>query len=132
MLSSGTEHMTAQEYREYLEKENSAKGNKYKNKCLWYDGLLFQSQKELDDYIDHKRLLQAGEIAGFLWQGVFVLVEGGNSKKESAVTYRPDVVVLHNDGTYEIREVKGKRTKDYNIKRKIIRNKYPNVKFKEV
>ena len=48
MLSSGTEHMTAQEYREYLEKENSAKGNKYKNKCLWYDGLLFQSQKELD------------------------------------------------------------------------------------
>ena len=76
--------------------------------------------------------MQAGEIAGFLWQGVLVLVEGGNSKKESAVTYRPDVVVLNNDGTYEIREVKGKRTKDYNIKRKIIRNKYPKVKFKEV
>lgn len=132
MLSSGTEHMTAKEYREYMEQEKSQKSNKYKNKCIWYDGLHFQSQKELDDYIDHKRLLMAGKIAGFLWQGVLVLVEGGNSKKEAAVTYRPDVVVLHNDGTYEIREDKGKRTKDYIIKRKIIRQKFPNVRFKEV
>lgn len=125
------EHMTAKEYQEYLKGQNTVK-SKYKNKVTWYDGLLFQSQKELDDYLDHKRLLMAGEIAGFLWQGVLVLVEGGNSRSESAVTYRPDVVVFKNDGTYEFREDKGKKTKDYRIKEKIIRKKFPKLNFKEV
>lgn len=134
MLNSQSvqEHMTAKEYQEYLKGQGSAKNNKYRNKTTWYDGLLFQSQKELDDYLDHKRLLMAGEIAGFLWQGVLVLVEGGSTKKESAVTYRPDIVVFNNDGTYEFREDKGKKTKDYRIKEKIIRNKFPKLKFKEV
>ena len=128
----GQEHMSAQEYQEYLKSKSSPSKNKYKSKSLWYDGLYFQSQKEMDDYLDHKRLLQAGEIAGFLWQGVLVLVEGGLSKKEAAVTYRPDIVVLNNDGTYQIREDKGKRTQDYLIKKKIIKNKFPNVKFIEI
>lgn len=129
--TQGQEHMSAKEYQEYIRGQNS-KSNKYRNKVTWYDGLLFQSQKELDDYLDHKRLLMAGKIAGFLWQGVLVLVEGGNSKKESAVTYRPDIVVFNNDGTYEFREDKGKKTKDYRIKEKIIKNKFPKLVFKEV
>lgn len=132
MLSSGTEHMSAEEYREYLSAQSSNKTNKYKSRTLWYDGLLFRSKKELTDYLDHKRLLRAGEIAGFLWQGVLVLVEGGSSKEEKAVVYVPDIVVLKNDGTYEIREDKGKRTKDYIIKHKIIKHRYPKVCFREV
>ena len=109
MASQKQTHMSVEEYKAYLERQNSKSTNKYKNTTLWYDGLYFQSQKELDDYLDQKRLLMAGEIAGFLWQGVLVLVEGGDSKKEPAVTYRPDIVVFHNDGTYEIREDKGKK-----------------------
>ena len=66
------------------------------------------------------------------WQGVLVLVEGGDSKKEPAVTYRPDIVVFHNDGTYEIREDKGKKTPAYKIKETIIHQKFPNIAFKEV
>ena len=100
MANQKQTHMSVEEYKAYLERQNSKSTNKYKNTTLWYDGLYFQSQKELDDYLDQKRLLMAGEIAGFLWQGVLVLVEGGDSKKEPAVTYRPDIVVFHNDGTY--------------------------------
>ena len=116
MANQKQTHMSVEEYKAYLERQNSKSTNKYKNTTLWYDGLYFQSQKELDDYLDQKRLLMAGEIAGFLWQGVLVLVEGGDSKKEPAVTYRPDIVVFHNDGTYEIREDKGKKTPAYKIK----------------
>lgn len=82
MANQKQTHMSVEEYKAYLERQNSKSTNKYKNTTLWYDGLYFQSQKELDDYLDQKRLLMAGEIAGFLWQGVLVLVEGGDSKKE--------------------------------------------------
>jgi hypothetical protein len=132
MANQKQTHMSVEEYKAYLERQNSKSTNKYKNTTLWYDGLYFQSQKELDDYLDQKRLLMAGEIAGFLWQGVLVLVEGGDSKKEPAVTYRPDIVVFHNDGTYEIREDKGKKTPAYKIKETIIHQKFPNIAFKEV
>ena len=125
------EHMTAEEYqKEILGKQN--KESKYNGKCIWYDGLYFQSQKELDDYLDHKRMLMAGGNAGFFWQGTLVLVEGGNTSKQRAVTYKPDVVTLFNDGTYEIREDKGKKTKDYIIKKKLIMKKFPKVNFIEV
>lgn len=132
MANQKQTHMSVEEYKAYFERQNSKSTNKYKNTTLWYDGLYFQSQKELDDYLDQKRLLIAGEIAGFLWQGVLVLVEGGDSKKEPAVTYRPDIVVFHNDGTYEIREDKGKKTPAYKIKETIIHQKFPNIAFKEV
>lgn len=41
----------------------------------------------------------AGQIAGFLWQGTLVLVEGGSTVSEKAVTYRPGIVTFNNDGT---------------------------------
>ena len=59
------EHMTAEEYQKEILGKCNNKSAKYKNKCIWYDGLYFQSQKELDDYLDHKRMLMAGEIAAF-------------------------------------------------------------------
>lgn len=93
-------------------------------------GFISKAKKELNDYIDHKRLLMAGEIAGFLWQGVLVVTEG-TTKDNKAVTYRPDIVVFNNDGTYEIREDKGKRTQVYINKLKAIRKKFPRLTFKE-
>lgn len=126
-----TERMTAAQYQQLLKGQASGKVSKYHSRSQWYDGLYFSSQKELNDYIDHKRLLMAGEIAGFLWQGMLVLTEGSN-KENRAVTYRPDLVIFHDDGTYTIREVKGKRTPVYINKLKIIKQRYPRVKLEEV
>lgn len=122
------ERMSIEEYRRLI--CQNPKQNKYKNKTQWYDGLYFQSQKELDDYCEQKLLLKAGKIAGFLWQGMLIVTEG-NGKENKAVTYRPDIVVLHNDGTYEIREDKGKRTQVYINKLKAIKQKFPRIVFRE-
>ena len=59
MANQKQTHMSVEEYKAYLERQNSKSTNKYKNTTLWYDGLYFQSQKELDDYLDQKRLLMA-------------------------------------------------------------------------
>lgn len=122
------QRMSIKEYKQLIGTDTT--NNKYSNKTTWYDGLYFQSQKELNDYIDHKRLLMAGEIAGFLWQGILIVTEG-TTKENKAVTYRPDIVVFNNDGTYEFREDKGKRTQVYINKLKAIRQKFPRLKFNE-
>jgi hypothetical protein len=122
------ERISAAEFRRRYQQP---KQGKYNNKTCWYDGLYFQSQKELDDYIDHKNLLRSGLISGFLWQGKLVVTEGSD-KENKAVTYTPDIVVLNNDGTYDIREDKGHRTQVYINKRKIIKSRYPNLRFREV
>ena len=123
------ETMTAEQYKQHL--VQPLKRNKFNNKTEWYDGLFFQSQKELNDYCDQKLLLKAGKIAGFLWQGVLIVTEG-TDKGNKAVTYRPDIVVLNTDGTYCIREDKGFRTQVYINKLKAIKQKYPSVRFEEV
>ena len=131
-MAVANEHWTAEDYQNYLKGKDAKTGNKYKNNTFWFDGLHFQSQKEFDDYMDHKRLLMAGEIAGFLWQGKLVLIEGGNNNERKAVTYTPDIVTFFNDGTYEVREDKGKKTDAYKIKEKQIKNKFPRVRFKVI
>ena len=131
------ERISISEYRKLVGldkdgKEKAKKPNKYGNETFWHDGLYFQSKKELSDYENHKLLHKAKAIAGFLWQGCLVLTEGGEDNEHKAVTYRPDIVVLYNDGTYEIREDKGKKTKDYIIKKKIIDQKFPKINFNEI
>lgn len=125
--------LTTEEYRRLTGKTPAAarKPSKYRNRTSWYDGLHFQSDKELRDYHDQKMRLRAGEIAGFLWQGALVVTEG-TDRDNKAVTYRPDIVVLNNDGTYEIREDKGYRTQVYINKLKAIRQRYPRIEFTEV
>lgn len=123
------ERMSAEEFRQLA--SQPAGGSKYHNRTQWVDGLYFQSKKELNDYLAHKILLRAGKIAGFLWQGVLIVTEG-TDRDNKAVTYRPDIVVFHNDGTYEIREDKGHRTRVYINKLKAIRQRYPRIRFDEV
>jgi hypothetical protein len=124
--------VTPAQYKAMTGKEApSAARGRYGNRCSWYDGLYFQSDKELADYVDQKRLLKAGFIAGFLWQGKLVITEG-TDKENRAVTYTPDIVVLNNDGTYCIREDKGHRTQVYINKLKEIRRRYPRIIFTEV
>lgn len=125
--------LTPEEYRQLTGQALAAAGKtpKYRNRTSWFDGLHFQSDKELRDYRDQKMRLRTGEIAGFLWQGTLIVTEG-TDKGNKAVTYRPDIVVLNNDGTYEIREDKGYRTRVYINKLKAIRQRYPHIKFTEV
>ncbi|OPY78274.1 MAG: hypothetical protein A4E65_02297 [Syntrophorhabdus sp. PtaU1.Bin153] len=107
--------------------------NKYKNKKVEVDGIVFDSSKEAKVYADLKVLKASGEIKDFARQVKFELIpnqyediqdEKGKTKKklvERAVTYVADFVIDHNDGSKAVIDVKGYPDQKYGIKRKLMR-----------
>jgi len=76
----------------------------------------------------------AGEIATIELQPKFILQEGfrSNGKKYQPITYIADFQLGYSDGSIEIIDTKGYRTKEYQLKKKLLLFKYPNINFKEV
>ena len=114
------EHWTLEQYREY---KNRNKRSKYNATKTNVDGHTFDSKKEADYYSELKLRLQAKEIRGFCLQPIFILAKG--------LKYKADFIIFNNDGTSEIVDVKGFRTKEYITKKKVFEDKY-NLKVKEV
>ena len=113
------EHITLQEYKQLQQKDNS----KYKAKKTSIDGHSFDSEKEASYYTELKLRLRTGEIKGFCIQPIFILAPN--------LKYKADFIVFNNDGTSEIIDVKGMKTKEYIIKKKVFEDKF-NLKIKEV
>ncbi len=114
------EHWSIEQYREYQKKSN--RKSKYGAVKTSVDGQTFDSKKEADYYCNLKLRLQAGEIKGFCLQPVFILAPG--------LKYKADFIVFHNDGTSEIIDTKGFKTKEYIAKKKVFEDKY-NLQIKE-
>lgn len=111
--------------------------NKYKNKPIEIDGIIFTSRAEAKWYRIFKDQKARGEIKDFKMQVPFELVPSqkapvtkfdkkGNPKTvekvvELAVKYVADFVVEENDGTQTVYEVKGYPDQKYPIKRKLMR-----------
>ena len=114
------EHWTLEQYREY---KNRSRRSKYNATKTNVDGHTFDSKKEADYYSELKLRLQAKEIRGFCLQPIFILAKG--------LKYKADFIIFNNDGTSEIVDVKGFRTKEYITKKKVFEDKY-NLKVKEV
>lgn len=115
------EHWTIEDYKKY--QENSNKKSKYGAKKTKIDGITFDSQKEADYYCDLKFRTMAGEIQGFCLQPTFVLAP--------ELKYKADFIVFNNNGSFEIIDVKGFKTKEYQVKKKVFEDKY-NLKIIEV
>lgn len=113
------EHITLEEYKQLQQKGNS----KYKAKKTSVDGHSFDSLKEANYYEELKIRLRAGEIKGFCIQPTFILAPN--------LKYKADFIVFNNDGTSEIIDVKGMKTKEYIVKKKVFEDKF-NLKIKEV
>ena len=79
--------------------------------------------KEANYYEELKLRLKAGEIKGFCIQPTFILAPN--------LKYKADFIVFNNDGTSEIIDVKGMKTKEYIVKKKVFEDKF-NLKIKEV
>ena len=117
---SNQEHWSIEQYREYQKK--GTKKSKYGAVKTSVDGQTFDSKKEADYYCNLKLRLQGGDIKGFCLQPVFILAPG--------LKYKADFIVFHNDGTAEIIDTKGFKTKEYITKKKVFEDKY-NLKIKE-
>lgn len=125
--------------------------SKYGARKTVVDGITFDSKKEANRYRELKLLEEAGEIRFLRLQVPFELLpaqyaETGETYKrgemagqpkmkciERSLTYIADFVYTRtDDGKTMVEDVKGMKTKEYIIKRKLFRWRYPDYEFREV
>lgn len=112
--------------------------NKYNNKIVFYNGIVFSSILERDRYIFLESMQKAGKITGLELQVRFEILprlmkylevptkKGTKLKSyvdETAVHYTCDFA-YHYNGKYVIEEVKSegsKRARDYPLRRRLVK-----------
>lgn len=106
---------------------------KYLSKKTVVDGITFDSKKESLRYLDLKRKQELGQISDLELQPSFTLQE---KFKRDGKTYRPIVYVADfryvENGKVIVEDVKGFKTKDYILKKKMLLYKYEDFEFREV
>lgn len=109
---------------------------KYNNKKITVDGQIFDSKKEANRYKELRLLEKAGEIKDLRTQVKFKLIpaqrdEATGKVIERECSYKADFVYYEEDGETVVEDVKGFRTKDYIIKRKLMLYQY-GLRIREV
>lgn len=118
--------------------------NKYRNKKCEIDGIVFDSQREADRYLELNLLMKAGEIFDLQRQVKYVLVpqyretildKKGNPKPGKVIErecyYVADFVYKDKEGNIIVEDTKGFRTAEYKIKRKLMLHVH-NVRIQEI
>lgn len=98
------------------------KRSKYNARKVRIDGITFDSKAEADRYAQLVLLQRAGKISNLQRQVEFVLIPAQKIDRkcvERACKYKADFVYLEN-GKRVVEDVKGLKTKDYIIKRKLM------------
>ena len=98
------------------------KPNKYNARKTVMCGHTFDSKREAEVYLELLTQKQAGEIVSIGLQPSYTLLEGfrdNTGKKQRAITYTADFFVTYDDGRREVIEVKGVRTRDYLLRKKL-------------
>lgn len=120
-------------YNKLVNNSITVKESKYKNKKVYYDGYWFDSEKEKNWYIKYKFLEDIGEIFDLELQKEFVLIETFklNDKTYRKMSYIADFVYLDKLGNQHVIDVKGYKTKEYLLKKKLMAWKY-GIQIEEV
>jgi len=95
---------------------------KYGNKKTTVDGITFDSKREAARYGQLILLEKAGQIEGLVLQPKFTLIESqrnADGKAERPVVYVGDFLYCEN-GNWIVEDVKGFKTPEYVIKRKLM------------
>lgn len=91
------------------------------------DGITFDSRAEAARYNQLRMLEQSNEISQLTVHPEFVLVDAFTHPRQGAIkqiAYRPDFVYRNRSGELVVEDVKGFRTPDFDIKRKLFLNRY--------
>ena len=120
-----------------LVRVQSRKKNKYNARKTVMYGHTFDSKREAEIYLDLLSRKQHGEIVRIRLQPQYTLLEGfrdNQGNKQRAITYTADFFVTYADGRNEVIEVKGVRTRDYQLRKKLFLYKMrdENIIFREV
>lgn len=122
------DEMTIEEYRQL------AKGAKYQNKKVTVDNIEFDSIAEARRYELLKLMEQAGTISDLRLQPRFELQRGftdNDGVKQRAISYVADFQ-YDEDGRRVVEDVKGTRTKEYLLKKKLFLYRYFDLTFREI
>lgn len=109
--------------------------NKYHATKTEVDGIVFHSKAEANRYCELKLLEKAGEIKDLTLQPKFELQSKFKDKSgtnQRAITYKADF--QYYDKKYDsivIEDVKGFKTKEYELKKKMFLMRYPEYVFLE-
>lgn len=98
------------------------KPNKYHARKTTVCGRTFDSRREAEVYLELLAQKQAGEIVRIGFQPSYTLLAGfvdNTGKKQRPITYTADFFVTYADGRSEVIEVKGMRTRDYLLRKKL-------------
>lgn len=93
--------------------------NKYRNRKTEIGGIVFDSKREAQRYAELQLLQRAGKIRDLSMQVEFELIPKQDG--ERACKYKADFVYhMADTGKMVVEDVKGKRTREYIIKRKLM------------
>jgi hypothetical protein len=109
--------------------------NKYGAKKIEIDGHVFPSKRESEYYLVYKDMLNRGEIVNLELQPKFTLIPpftNWEGKKIRPCHYTADFLLTYPDGRQRVIEVKGFRTRDYQLRRKLFEYKFREYDFEEV
>lgn len=106
--------------------------NKYHNKKVIIDNIVFDSKKEANYYTYLKLLENAGKIKNLELQKKYILQSSFklDGKTIRAITYIADFVYEDDKGMHVV-DTKGYRTEVYKIKKKLFAKKY-GIEIEEV
>lgn len=115
--------MTAKQYRKMRKRKN-----KYNNRKVEIDGLVFDSLAESRYYQELQLRLNANDILMFRTQPRYMIQKPyeKDGKKVRAIYYIADFEVHHLDGSIETVDVKGAITAVFRIKEKMFNKIYPH------
>ena len=119
-------------------KTKPPKRSKYNARKVWIDGIKFDSQREGEYYLLYKEMEAKGEISDLRLQVPYTLLPKITEEYEeikhlktkdkmvrkerviqNATTYKADFVFTK-DGEEMVVDVKGRRTKEYELKKKMM------------
>lgn len=113
------------------------KANKYNARKTTVCGHTFDSKREAEIYLDLLSRKQHGEVLRIGFQPQYTILEGfrdNTGKKQRPITYTADFFVAYADGRNEVIEVKGVRTRDYLLRKKLFLHmmRDTDIVFREV
>lgn len=104
---------------------------KYNNTKKEYDGIMFDSKKEMYMYIALKKWLDEGRIENLELQKTYELQprfsirKGKKLRINRPITYTPDFVFFDKlEGRVRVLDAKGMKTETYKLKKKLFEYKF--------
>ena len=97
------------------------------------DGITFASKREAARYVELKQLERAGHIGNLELQPAFEIIPAMmlDGKKQRAIKYLADFKYVDHTGDTIIEDVKGHKTREYQLKRRLVKHLY-GIEVREV